>query len=64
MNAALPTPPFACSTADNANSTEHKHSRVEKGPCVMSIQEVAPEQLAELFHHYHQALAPDFALRK
>lgn len=27
----------------------------------MSIQEVAPEQLAELFHHYHQALAPDFA---
>jgi hypothetical protein len=26
----------------------------------MSIQEVAPEQLAELFHHYHQALASDF----
>jgi hypothetical protein len=26
----------------------------------MSIQEVPPEQLAELFHHYHQALAPDF----
>ena len=26
----------------------------------MSIQEVAPEQLAELFHHYHQALAPEF----
>ena len=26
----------------------------------MSIQEVTPEQLAELFHHYHQALAPDF----
>jgi len=26
----------------------------------MSIQEVAPEQLAELFHHYHQALAHDF----
>jgi len=26
----------------------------------MSIQEVAPEQLAQLFHHYHQALAPDF----
>jgi len=25
----------------------------------MSIQEVAPEQLAELFHHYHQALAPE-----
>jgi hypothetical protein len=26
----------------------------------MSIQEISPEQLAELFHHYHQALAPDF----
>ena len=26
----------------------------------MSIQDVSPEQLAELFHHYHQALAPDF----
>jgi hypothetical protein len=26
----------------------------------MSIQEVSPEQLAELFHHYHRALAPDF----
>lgn len=26
----------------------------------MSIQGVSPEQLAELFHHYHQALGPDF----
>ena len=26
----------------------------------MSLQAVSPEQLAELFHHYHQALAPDF----
>jgi hypothetical protein len=26
----------------------------------MSIEEVTAEQLAELFHHYHQALAPDF----
>jgi hypothetical protein len=26
----------------------------------MSIQEVSAEQLAELFHHYHQSLAPDF----
>jgi len=25
----------------------------------MSLQEVLPEQLAELFHHYHQALKPD-----
>ena len=24
------------------------------------MQNVSPEQLAELFHHYHQALAPDF----
>jgi hypothetical protein len=27
----------------------------------MSIQEVSAEQLAELFHHYHQALGPDFS---
>ena len=26
----------------------------------MSIQEVQPERLAELFHHYHQALGPEF----
>ena len=26
----------------------------------MSIQEVSAEQLAELFHHYHQAIGPDF----
>jgi hypothetical protein len=26
----------------------------------MSIQEVSAEQLAELFHHYHQALGSDF----
>jgi hypothetical protein len=26
----------------------------------MSIQEVSAEQLAELFHHYHQTLGPDF----
>jgi hypothetical protein len=25
----------------------------------MWINEVAPEQLAELFHHYHQALTPE-----
>jgi hypothetical protein len=30
----------------------------------MSLQEVLPEQLAELFHHYHQALAPDFTCDK
>jgi hypothetical protein len=27
---------------------------------VISLQEVSAEQLAELFHHYHQALAADF----
>jgi len=26
---------------------------------MMSIQEVSPDQLAELFHHYHEALARD-----
>jgi hypothetical protein len=26
----------------------------------MSIQEVSAEQLAELLHHYQQALGPDF----
>ena len=25
----------------------------------MSIQEVSPEQLAEVFHDYHQAFGPD-----
>lgn len=34
-------------------------SLIEKG-CRMSIQEVTAEQFAELFHHYHQALGPDF----
>lgn len=27
----------------------------------MSLHEVLPEQLARLFHHYHQALGPDSA---
>jgi hypothetical protein len=26
----------------------------------MSIQQVVAEELAELLHHYHQALGPDF----
>ena len=26
----------------------------------MSIQEVSAEQLAQIFHHYNQALEPDF----
>jgi hypothetical protein len=26
----------------------------------MSIQEVSVEQLAKVFHHYHELLAPDF----
>ena len=40
-------------TLDNPNQSE-------KGNKLMSIQEVSVEQLAELFHHYHQALGPDF----
>jgi hypothetical protein len=32
----------------------------EKEGVRMSIQEVSPEKLGELFHHYHQILAPDF----
>jgi hypothetical protein len=27
----------------------------------MWINEVAPERLAELFHHYHEALTPDLS---
>ena len=27
----------------------------------MWVNEVAPERLAELFHHYHQALMPEMA---
>jgi hypothetical protein len=27
----------------------------------MWINEVAPERLAELFHHYHQALMPEIS---
>lgn len=39
----------------NASQTE------EKGDLkAMSFQDVSAEQLAELFHHYHQALGPDF----
>ena len=30
----------------------------------MSLPEVLPEQLAELFHHYHQALGPDFGYER
>jgi hypothetical protein len=31
------------------------------GSTVMWINEVAPERLAELFHHYHQALTPEIS---
>ncbi len=27
---------------------------------MMSMNEVSPEQFARAFHHYHEALAPDF----
>ena len=29
----------------------------------MSINDVAAEKLAALFHHYHQALGPDFGCK-
>ena len=31
----------------------------ERKAVLMSIQEVSAEQLAELFHHYHEALGSD-----
>lgn len=31
-----------------------------KGRDLMSVQEVSAEELAALYHHYHQALGPDF----
>jgi len=34
--------------------------RTQERERLMSIQEVSAEELAELFHHYHHALAPDF----
>jgi hypothetical protein len=36
------------------------NSELQERQYSMSIQEVSAEQLAELFHHYHQALASDF----
>jgi hypothetical protein len=32
-----------------------------QGDKAMWINEVAPERLAELFHHYHQALTPEMS---
>lgn len=39
------------------------NSELEERHYSMSIQEVSAEQLAELFHHYHQALASEFGCR-
>jgi len=36
------------------------NSELQERQNSMSIQEVSAEQLAELFHHYRQALASDF----
>lgn len=33
---------------------------IKKGLDSMSFQDISAEKLAELFHHYHQALGPDF----
>jgi hypothetical protein len=46
----------------NANQIENwisVNQQRKKGSFVMSFQDVSAEQLAELFHHYHQALGPD-----
>ena len=40
---------------------EFKCCLTGRGQNSMSIQEVSAEQLAELLHHYHQALGPDFS---
>jgi hypothetical protein len=39
------------------------NSELQERQYSMSIQEVSAEQLAELFHHYHHALASDFGCR-
>ena len=39
------------------------NSELQERQYSMSIQEVSAEQLAELFHHYHRALASDFGCR-
>ena len=46
---------------DPRTRTKYNLEPGRKDSHLMSLQEVLPEQLAELFHHYHQALAPDFA---
>jgi hypothetical protein len=38
-----------------------RRTRVQGDQKAMWINEVAPEQLAELFHHYHQALTPEMS---
>jgi hypothetical protein len=43
----------------NLNGSHYEAGSVEAN--VMWIHEVAPERLAELFHHYHQALMPEAA---
>jgi hypothetical protein len=38
-------------------------NRITERENLMSIQEVSAEQLAELFHHYHQALGSDLGCK-
>jgi hypothetical protein len=42
-----------------AAGTVRKPDRNPGGSNIMWTHEVAPERLAELFHHYQQALAPE-----
>jgi hypothetical protein len=49
---AIPIP-----IAMDLNGSQCETGSVETN--IMWIHEVAPERLAELFHHYHQALTPE-----
>lgn len=42
-----------------SNVLEAGKSRLLERDVLMSIQEVSAERFAQLFHHYHQALADD-----
>jgi hypothetical protein len=46
-----------------ASSRSAVNSELQERQYSMSIQEVSAEQLAQLFHHYQQALASDFGCR-
>jgi hypothetical protein len=53
---AAPSYPIVVAWKTVLNKTEQT-----EGIRIMWINEVAPERLAELFHHYHQALVPEMS---